>query len=188
MGKDPIKHSHSFITNIGNGSNVLERTIVKTGAGDRSLDGSGTTIMGEVNVGTLVQVASIIKYVNTTIQCAIRDSAEPSQEETQGWLEWAVVWRDEVSIPIPSTNLGTKTLADLAMNMFRGDCIMTGVFPVAHNLPNVANITIKLPKKAIKWRIGDELTLYAFFRNSDVTNLDTDSVRFIQHHFFKAYN
>ncbi len=188
MGKDAIKHSHSFISNIGNGSNVGERRIIATGAGDRSLDGGTTTIMGEVNLGTLVQVATIVKYLNITLQAAVRVGEEPQNEETQGWLEWAVVFRNETDKSIPSTNLGTKTLADIATSMFRGDCLMTGAFPVSHNLPNIANITLKLPKKAVKWKVGSELNMYTFFRDADVTVLATDSVRLVQQFMFKAYN
>ena len=188
MGKDPIKHSHSTLANIGNGSNVNERTIIATNAGDRSLDGAVKVIQEAANTGSLVMVSSIVKYVNITIQAAVRVTAEPQNQDTQGWLEWAVTWRDEVTIPIPSTNLGTKSLMDLATQIFRGDCIMTGSFPVSHNLPNVANITIKLPKKAVKWRLGDELVLHVFFRSADVTDLETDQVRYMNSIMFKAYN
>jgi len=133
-------------------------------------------------------VSTIVKYLNITLQGAVRTSEEPQNEDVQGWIEWAVVWRDEVEIPIPVTNIGTKTLMDIAMQMFRGDCLLTGTFSVSHNLPNVANITIKLPKKAIKWRLGDELTLYTIFRAANTTDLTTDTVRLMITHFFKAYN
>ncbi len=188
MGKDPIKHSHSNIANIGQGSNVEQRSLINTGAGNRSLDGGITNIMGEVTTAATVQVATIVKYVNITIQAAARVDAEIQNEETQGWLEWAVVWRNEVDVPIPSTNLGTKTIMDIATSMFRGDCLMTGCFPVSHNLPNVANIVIKLPKKAIKVHIGDELTLRYFFRSSNSTDTTTDAIRAVVTTLFKAYN
>ena len=188
MGKDPIKHSTTFIGTIGNGSNVAERTLIQTNAGDRSLDGLATVIQQEANTATNVQVSDIVKYVNITLQLAVTEQGQTAQNDTQGWFEWAVVWRDEVSIPIPSTNLGTRHLGDLAMQMFRGDCLMTGQMPVSVNLPNVQNITIKLPKKAIKWKLGDELTLYSHFRSSNVTDLETDTVRSVIFHYFKAYS
>ncbi len=65
---------------------------------------------------------------------------------------------------------------------------MSGQFPVSVNLPNVENILLKLPNKAVKQRIGSELTLYYFFRSADVTDLDTDTTRFIASEHFKVYS
>ncbi len=188
MGKDPIKHSATRVSTIGGGSLVDLRSLIQTNAGDRSLDGTSKVYGDSANTGNVVMVSDIVKYVNIILQAAITDAGKTAQNETQGWIEWAVVWRDEVDINIPSTNLGTRTLGDIAINMFRGDCIMTGQFPVSVNLPNVQEITIKLPKKAVKWHIGDQLILYSNFRDSEVTNLDTDTVRLIQSHIFKSYS
>ncbi len=188
LGKDPIKHSNTLIATIGNGSNVVIRPLVVTNAGDRSLDGSNTIYGENAATGSTVMLSDIVKYVNIVLQAAITEEGQTAQNETQGWLEWAVVWRDEVEIPIPSTNLGTRTVGDLAMQMFRGDCLMTGQFPVSVNLPNVETITIKLPKKAVKWHLGDELSIYTHFRSAEVTDLSTDTVRLVTMHYFKSYS
>ena len=188
MGKEPIKHSATLISTIGNGSNVGQRTLITTNAGNRSLDGSATTIRAQNNTSINVQVGDIVKYVNITLQTAITEAGQTQQDDTQGWLEWAVVWRDEVDIPIPATNLGIQHLGDLAMQMFRGDCIMTGQFPCSVNLPNLTNITIKLPKKAIKYKLGCVLSIYTHFRSSNVTDLTTDTVRLVEFHHFKSYS
>ncbi len=132
-------------------------------------------------------VGDVVKYINIVIQSAITEEGQTAQNDTQGWLEWAVVWRAEVDIPIPSTNLGTKTIGDLATAMFRGDCLMTGQFPVSVNLPNVEVIQLKLPKKATVYKLGNVLSLYYAFRSSNVTDLTTDTVRVVNTTKFKAY-
>ena len=44
IGKDPIKHSHTLVANIGNGSTVSADNIYLTGGGNRSADGSPKAI------------------------------------------------------------------------------------------------------------------------------------------------
>jgi len=188
MGKDPVKHSHTLVQVIGNGSNVNASTIIITGAGDRSLDGTFKSIQQNATTSDQVSVSDIVKYVNIILQGAITAEGNNGNTSTQGWVEWALVWRDEVFIPIPSTNLGTQTLGDIANQMFRGDCLMTGQFPVSVNLPNVETITVKLPKKAIKWHIGDSLALYTSFRDADTTDLQTDTVKLLNSYHFKVYS
>ncbi len=185
--KTPIKHSNTLIATVGNGSNVTQDIIIQTQAGDRSLDGSNTTIKTQSTTSRSVMVGDVVKYINIVIQSAITEEGQTAQNDTQGWLEWAVVWRAEVDIPIPSTNLGTKTIGDLATAMFRGDCLMTGQFPVSVNLPNVEVIQLKLPKKATVYKLGNVLSLYYAFRSSNVTDLTTDTVRVVNTTKFKAY-
>ncbi len=188
MGKDPVKHSHTLIETIGNGSNVGQRSLIVTNAGDRSLDGSSQLYGANATTAGQVMVSDIVKYINVILESAITEEGQTAQNDTQGWLEWAIVWRQEVDIPIPSTNLGTRALGDLASQMFRGDCLLTGQFPVSVNLPNVATITLKLPKKANKWHIGDQLSIYTHFRSSNVTDLTTDTVRLVTVAHFKSYS
>ncbi len=188
FGKDPIKHSNTLVSVIGNGSNITQRNLVQTTAGDRSLDGSVSVIQTEANTGSNVLVSTIVKYVNVVLQAGVTADGNDGNTSTQGFIEWAVVWRDEVNIPIPVTNFGTKTLGDMATQMFRGDCLLTGAFPVSVNLPNMVSISVKLPKKAIKWRLGDTLSLYYGFRDMDTADLQTTTVKVIQSQMFKAYN
>ncbi len=188
MGKEPIKHSTTLVSTIGNGSNAGAFELVTTTAGDRSLDGSPQVIQTEASTGNKVMVGDIVKYVNVILQAAVTEAGNDGNTQIQGWLEWGVTWRDEVTVNVPSTNLGTRTLGDILTAMFRGDCLMTGEFPVSVNLPNVSRIQIKLPKKAIKFKLGCELVLHTHFRSANVTDLETDTVRLIQSELFKAYN
>ncbi len=188
MGKEAIKHTHTLIGIIGNGSNVVNDTIIETNAGDRSSDGLVYSIQNSANTGRQVMVGDIVKYLRIVLQAAVTAEGKDAQSETQGWVEWAVVFRNETTVPIPSTNIGTQTIGDIATTMFRGDCLMTGQFPVSVNLPNVETIQIKLPKKAIKFKTGSEIILYSLFRDSDITNLETDTVKLVKSFAFKAYN
>ncbi len=186
LGKEAIKHSHTRVDVIGNGSAVTTLGLIQTGAGDRSTDGTESTIQNSANTGKILLVSDIVKYINIIIQAATTQAGKTSS--TMGWVEWAVVWRNEELVTIPSTNIGTKTLGDIASQMFRGDCIMTGQFPVAEFLPNQTVIPLKLPKKAVKWKIGNQLVLYFLFRDSDVTNLETDTIKVISSAHFKVYS
>jgi len=187
MGKDPIKHSNTLVNLTGNASAVTQSTLIKTNAGDRSDDGSSTTIQDRSNTAGLVQVGTIVKYINIILQAATTEAGNDQQTQTQGWIEWAVVWRDEVSTTIPSTNIGIRTLGDICSQMFRGDCLMTGQFPVSVNLPNVERIIIKLPKKSVKWHLGDELTLYYLFRDAESADMATNTIKVISSNFWKSY-
>ncbi len=188
MGKDAIKHSDTLVQTVGNGSNVSQYVICRTGVGNRTLDGSVQTIQDSSNTGQFLQVSDIVKYFNIILQAAITEAGSDQNTQTQGWIEWAITWRDESTVNIPSTNLGVKTLGDICTQMFRGDCLMTGQFPVSVNLPNVERILLKVPQKAIKWKIGNELVLNTIFRSAEVTDLSTDTVRLVKSTHFKVYS
>jgi len=185
-GKDGIKHSATLISVHGNGSNVQEMVLAETTVGDRSLDGSGQTIRESATTGNLVQTSDIIKYINLKIQSTVTQAGE--DQFANGFIEWAIVFRREVDIPIPSTNLGTLTLPVIATRMFRGDCLMTGTFPIAFTLPNQTDIMLKLPKKAIKFMIGNQLKLYFIFRSGQSTDLETDTIKTLTSTIFKVYS
>jgi len=188
MGKDPIKQAHSLVSLVGNGSNVTEFLLYETRTGDRSVDGSAQSTKLGGSTSQVVEISNIIKYINIIIQGAITEAGQTMQDDTQGWVEWAVTWREQSSQQIPSTNLGTETLGVLASRIFRGNCLMSGQFPVSVNLPNVEKILIKLPKKMVKIKIGDEMILQLHFRSSNSTDLTTDTVKIISSAHFKVYS
>ncbi len=188
MGKVAVKHSQTLVSLIGNGSSVTQRGFLFTNAGDRSADGSGQDIQDKANTTNIVQVGTVVKNVRIELQAAITPAGNDGNTSTQGWIEWAVVWRDEATINIPVNQLGVQTLGDIAQQMFRGDCLLTGNFPVSVNLPNQQTILLKLPKKCTKWNLGDTLLLYMIFRDADTTDLQSDTVKLISSYFFKAYN
>ncbi len=188
MGKDPVKHSHTVVTLQGNGSVVNVLGLIQTGAGDRSTDGAAKAIQQGSNTGKIVAVSDIIKYVNIILQGAVTAEGNNGNTSTQGWVEWAVVFRNETLVTVPTTNIGVQTLGDICSQMFRGDCLMSGQFPVSVNQPNVERIMLKLPKKANKWAIGSQLVLYTIFRDADTADLQTDTVKVVKSVHFKVYS
>ena len=185
-GKTAVKHSHTLVQIIGNGSQVGTDTIYQTSAGDRSLDGSEKVIQDSGTTGAKCQVGDLIKYVTVHLQSAITQEGETAF--TQGWIEWAIVFRNEVFIPIPTTNLGIQTLGDIATQMFRGDCILTGCFPVSLNLPNCVDIPVKIPDKAQTLKLGSNLDLYTIFRDANTTDIATNTIKLLNSYNFKVYN
>ncbi len=186
MGRTAVKHSHTFVGIIGNGSLVGTDTIYQTGAGDRSLDGSEKAIQSDSTTGAKCAVGDLIKYVTIHLQGAVTQAGEGAF--TQGWIEWAVVFRNEVFIPIPTTNLGIQTLGDIATQMFRGDCLMTGCFPTSLNLPNCQDILVKIPDKARVLKLGTNLDIYTIFRDANTTDVATNTVKLINSYNFKVYS
>ncbi len=186
MGKEPVKHSDTLIGVIGNGSSVVTDDLVVTRADDRSTDGTRFTIQESANTGADCLTGTIVKYLRVVLQGAI--TSDGVLTNTQGWVEWAIVFRNETTVAMPSTNIGLRTLGDLCTTMFRGDCLMTGQFPTSVNLPNVEAIMIKLPAKAVKLKVGSKILLYTMFRDADTTDLQTDTVKLVKSWAFKAYN
>ena len=186
MGKEPIKHSLTLVATHGQGSAVQVQKLLRTFVGDRSLDGSAQTIQSEANTSNMTRVGDVVKYINVLLQSAITDAGVAIN--SQGWIEWAIVWSNQAAPAIPSTNLGTTNLGVIANRMFRGDCLMTGCFPVSVNLPNTEKIILKLPEKAVKQKIGNELNLFFHYRSATSTDVDTTSTRTISSALYKVYS
>ncbi len=189
MGKDPIKHSATNLANIGNGSQVTNHTLITVLF--RTVIGDTTTIKDVANTSTLCNVGDIIKYVNICVEVGARVNEPPATEqaENNGWLEWAVVYtKEQVQVGIPSTNLGVRTVGDIAIKMFRGDCLLTGCIPVGALQPIVQDIVIKIPKNKIKLQIGSEMTFISHLRTVNSTDVRTDSHRLLTSTIYKCYS
>ncbi len=187
FGKDPIKHAHTIVEVHGQGSPaVLARTLLTSATGDRSLDGSGQTIQDSATTGESCLIGSVTKYLNIIIQSVITNDGFTTN--AQGFVEWAIVFSNEVSITPLVTNTGVQTLGVICSRMFRGDCLMTGQFPVGHVQPMVETISLKLPKKCIKTRIGNNVTLFWIYRSNDTTDLESNTIKSTVSCHFKNYN
>jgi len=172
MGKDPIKKSGTLIASpIGPSTNPTAFTLLETV--ERNLDGQSQTIRDTQNTSTVANVGDIVKFINIHIQTGARDSEEP-EDDTSGWLEWAVIKYKETFIQPPITQLGVKTLGDVCTQMFRGDCLMTGNIPVGGDIPNKEEIVLKVPKIMIKQQIGSRIVLYVHFRSVNSASVATD--------------
>ena len=187
LGKDPIKKALSILGNIGPATNPnFELVIAEVAAGTRDSSGATKNIREGGDTAATCNVGDIIKYVNLVIQCGARDASAP-EDDTSGWLEWAVVKSKENRVVPQTTNLGTMTLGVVCTNAFRGDCILTGNLPVGGDQPNTVDIQIKIPKIFCKMQIGSSLTLYMHYRSTNAASLDTDLVRIIASAHYKLY-
>ncbi len=98
-------------------------------------------------------------------------------------MEWAFVLVRENETEVPATRLGIQTLGDICTNMYRGECIYTGAFPVGNAQPVVGEIKLKIPKSKINIKLGDEWRFITFFRANSSTSTSTTVQRVI-----KSYN
>lgn len=188
MGKDPIKKSFTVVSNFGQGSAVgILQAIV---APVRSATGGVTVIRDVQNTSTTCNVGDIVKYVHFIIQSGVRDPTDTDlalQNANNGWIEWCVVYQKEAPAAMATTNLGVKTLGAIAMAQFRGDCLLTGQFPIGNTQPLTQEIMIKIPKDKCKIQLGSGLFLFTAFRSVSSTDVRTDSHRMIQSCFYKNY-
>jgi len=173
MGKDPIKKSGTLIAGaIGPSSAITAVTLITTPLG-RDGSGSTVTIRDAQNTENLANVGDIVKYINVHLQCGARDSIAP-EDDTSGWLEWGIIKYKEGVIPPSNTQLGTKTLGDVLTQTFRGDCLMTGNFPVGGDIPNVAEIVLKVPKIVSKMQLGSAILIYLHYVSVNNASTATD--------------
>ncbi len=172
MGKDAIKKAGTLIAQIGPSTNpVTNMCIAKTDADVRVLSGGNVSIRNSQDINEICNIGDIIKYVNIRIQTGPQD--ETPEDDTSGWLEWAVVkYKERFEAP-SNTLLGVETLGTVCTRAFRGDCLLTGAIPVGGDQPSVADIIIKIPKIWCKMQLGSELHLFVHFRSTNAASTST---------------
>jgi len=182
-GKTALKHAGTNLANVGSGSTPTKLIIADTQGGAR-IEGVQTFTQGrstdeECNAGDL------IKYLNIHIQGASRSSTD---DNSIGWMEYAVVCKLDTTPDITTAQLGVLTLGNVATNLYRNDCLWTGFFPIGINQPNGAELSIKVPKPWAYMKLGYELVLFCFFRSQNSASVSTTSNRLLQSYNFKAYS
>ncbi len=186
MGKDPIKKSGTLIASpIGPASAITEFSLIST-AQERSATGVSQTIRDSQNTDSQCNTGDIVKYINIHIQTGARDAIEP-EDDTSGWLEWAIIKYKESTIVPSNSQLGVKTLGDICTQTFRGDCLLTGNIPVGGDTPNNAEIILKVPKIMNKMQLGSEIRLYVHFRSVNAASTATDLNASILSFNYKLY-
>ncbi len=183
MGKRGIKKAGTFIGNMGPGSVPNSFEVLVTEGGARSTSGAETSITAGRTTGETVNVGDVVKYVNLMMEVHPRLVTI----ESTGVLEWAFVCQKEIDPEIPITNVGTLSLMTIAMNMYRGDCIFTGCFPVGVQQPNCQPVSLKIPKSRSTIKLGDQWFLYSYFRTTSSTETGTSSVKIVHSFAYKAY-
>ncbi len=178
-GQRKVKHSGTFIDNVGQGSNAVSMVILKTGGGPRSTTGAPQTIQSFSSTDDDCKTGDKCQFVNLTVQVGPR-SDQGSEPDRTGWIEWAFVCVRENETAVPSTRLGVQTLGDICTNMYRGECIFTGAAPVGNEQPVVVPISLKIPKTKQNIKLGDEWRFITFFRSVNSTAAGTVSVRVVK--------
>ncbi len=189
MGKNSIKHSSTLLDNTGSGvGSFFGHLIYQANAGVRDVTGAIKVIKAQATTENIVNVGDIIKYVNVCLECSPRGVIPTNELDNAGWLEWALVWFNENSVTLNVTNIGVGTLGHLATNYYRGDCLMTGCFPVGTKQSMSVDLKFKLPRKAVRVNLGSQLLMLCYFRSSSSTDTRTDSHRLLASSHFKAYS
>ncbi len=131
---------------------------------------------------------SIIKYINLTIQAAIKTD---NAEFRPGWIEYALIHfeNENVTPPIPSaisTGLGTETLPNLVKTWYRGHAVWTGSVPISAENPVALPLSIKIPNKWCKNARGTFWKLWVIYRSSKGTDTVTE-IKSINSAQYKCY-
>ncbi len=186
-GKTPIKKSDTNISSVGPASAPGSFNVLETQGGARSTTGAEVTIKSSATTGEICNVGDVVKYVTLFLQSAGRLEIG-SNTRIPGWIEWAFICVKESETTLPITQLGVLTLPNVAMNMYRNECIYTGIMPVGFDIPNFQEIKIKIPKEKCKIRLGDEWRFITSYRSSSTVDVSTDRMRLIKSFSYKCYS
>ena len=185
--KSRVQHADTLVSTIGPATVPTVHVVLDTEAGARTTTGGAQTVQAGMGTNEEVNIGSVIKNINLFIQAGIRPENSASDDERNGWLEWAFVMVKETETTVPITNLGTLTLGNVCTNMFRNECIFTGSIPLGHQQPNQAEIKIKVPKFKQKITIGDQWRLICHFRDMLVTAVEVNTVRLITSTIYNSW-
>ncbi len=179
-----VKHSGSFLANIGAATAPVSLIVLKTGGGPRSTDGSPQTIQSFASTDEDCRTGDICKLVNLHIEAGPRPDIAADKDRI-GWLEWAFVCVRENETVVPITRLGVQTLGDVCTAMYRGECIYTGAIPIGNAQPVVAEISLKIPKTKTRIKLGDEWRFLTSFRAVDSASTGTATIRIVKSFNYK---
>ncbi len=187
IGKPSAKHSGTLVANTGPSTVPDNMVIVETDSGARSIDGAPQTIQDRAVTDETCRVGDTIKYVNLHIQAGPRNNID-AQQDRVGWIEWAFVCVRENETILPITRTGLQTIGDIATNMYRGECVFTGMIPIGNAQPAVGEITLKIPKRKQKIKLGDQWRFITAHRAVDSASTSTAVIRLIKSFNFICYS
>lgn len=183
--RQKLKQSDTSVATIGPGTTPITRhVIIDTYAGARDTDGGSSTVQSSRTTASTCQIGDIVKYFTCHVQVSPTDT---TQNNDNGWLEYAVIHQKEGETDLTNTNLGTRTLGDAATQYYRNECIWTGAIPVGLTMPNSTSIPIKVPKQWQTLKYGDEFALLVHFRSNNSASAATNLVRVILSHNMNSY-
>ncbi len=135
-------------------------------------DGTGSASEGDLR--DIISPNAVCKYINIRLQVANEGSTEDA-----GWYEYAVfIVTEATAVPNVGTrfnDFNIRTVADMAIQNFRGKCLWNGAIPLNDNQAKVLDLNLKIPTKYCKWTAGQYLMLVHGARSAntaDVGNVD----------------
>ncbi len=183
-GKTGVKHAGTLLANIGPATVVTtKQVIIESSAGARQE--AVQELQDSAFTDETCRTGDLIKYVNSHIQVATRF---PASTDSQGWLEYAFVWKRESETDVTNGQLGTLTLGTICTNLYRNDCIWTGFIPVHQDGSSGAELKLKMPRSKSFLKLGEEFVLFTIFRSNNSASVSTDLMRVILSYNYKAYS
>ncbi len=188
-GKVPIKHGSSLIDNTGSGvGSLFVHTVAVTDVGPRLGSGAPQDLDVKQRTDEICMVGGQIKYFNLCVECSPRGTEPTNLLDNSGWLEWGLIWQDQETQDLNTTNIGIESLGVLLNRMYRQDCIYTGCMPIGARQSMAMDMHIKVPQRMQRMRMGSLFKLFCYFRSSSSTDTRTDSHRILASSMFKTYN
>jgi len=182
--KPSVKHSGTFIDNVGPASTPASFEVLKTGGGPRSTDGAPQTIQSFSSTDEDCKTGDVVKFINLHIQVGPRVAS--TQDQRTGWIEWALICVRENETQMPITRTGVQTIGDIATNMYRAECIYSGNVPTGANQAVNQEISLKIPPKKQAIKLGDEWRFITYFRSVETTGTGTTNVRLVKSYNYKV--
>lgn len=185
IGKEPRRMSYTFIQNATVGAVKLINAVVPNEVVDQSGSSSSYDV---VDTQRTVGPNSIIKYLNFRLQAGIKAATGNAEN---GYIEYAVVIFDESQAAptvdaLITANIGTQTLGDMCVNLYREKCIWNGAFGISKELPRCQDISLKVPPKFCKCKTGRYIAFLYTFRSSLSTDTTTQ-LGTVYSHQYKVY-
>lgn len=148
--------------------------------------GGSKHIFEDADTKEICSANSIIKYINVRLEAGMKSDAS-----NNGWLEYAFVcFMEQEADPTLNAgitaDIGTQTLGDLCVNLYRDKCIWNGAIAISKELPRVLDLTLKIPGKFCKQKRGMYFAFIINHRSTSSTDT-TGNMRVIYSHQYKAY-
>ncbi len=181
LGKEPRRMSSSLIDD--NTAGTASIIIIAQPVLDQASVGTGD-VYGTADSRDRCAPNALIKYLNIRLESGVRDVSPAAP----GFIEYAVVvFENSDIVPIVdariTAGLGTQTLGDLCVNLFKGHCLWNGAFAVSKEIPGVADIKIKIPNKWCKCKNGMFFMLIKASHTLNVADTTTDFRTFYSHQY-----
>ncbi len=182
-----FQHADTLISVIGPATAPTSMIVLDTEAGARPTTGATTTVQVGMGTNEEVNVGCIVKNINLFIQAGVNSDTATEEDQSNGWLEWAIVMVKESETVLPITLLGIQTVGNVATNMYRNECIYSGCIPMGKAQPNYQEIKIKVPKFKQKITYGDQWRLIMAFRDVSAASIETNSAFIVSSFMYKSW-